>query len=250
MKHKSILISLLIMGCLIGGAAFDLGIVRASATFVVDSTGDEPDNNLADNLCHTAADTCTLRAAIQQANAISGADTIDFNIPGIGVHTITPAIALPIITDPVTIDGYSQPGASLNTQATGDDAVLLIELAGNDVSGGVSGLFITAGSSTVRGLVINRWLNSAIDIRTNGNNTIVGNFIGTDATGAAASFSPSLNNGSGVSILSASDNSIGGITPAAGSSSPARRRPGRWCKETRSAPTRRAPPTLGMPSRA
>jgi CSLREA domain-containing protein len=182
MKHKSILISLLIMGCLIGGAAFDLGIVRASATFVVDSTGDEPDNNLADNLCHTAADTCTLRAAIQRANAISGADTIDFNIPGVGVHTITPATALPTITDPVTIDGYSQPGASLNTQATGDDAVLLIELAGNGVSGGVSGLFITAGSSTVRGLVINRWLNSAIDIRTNGNNTIAHAQSGGDAT--------------------------------------------------------------------
>src|SRR3954469_4204665 len=157
MKRTSIWASLLLICCLIGGAAFDLGIVRASAPLVVDSIGDEPDNNLADNLCHTAAGTCTLRAAIQQANATSGVDTISFNIPGTGVHTITPATALPTITDPVTIDGYSQPGASLNTQAIGDDAVLLIELAGNGVSGGISGLFITAGSSTVRGLVINRW---------------------------------------------------------------------------------------------
>ena len=30
----------------------------------------------------------------------------------------------------VTIDGYTQPGASPNTQLTSDDAVLLIELNG------------------------------------------------------------------------------------------------------------------------
>ena len=73
-----------------------------------------------------------MRAAITCANANPGLDTISFNIPGAGVHTITPLSPLPAITDPVTIDGYTQPGASVNTGAFGatDNAVLQIELSG------------------------------------------------------------------------------------------------------------------------
>ena len=47
----------------------------------------------------------SLRQAITDANAAGGADTIDFNIVGSGVHTIVPASTLPLITGPVTIDG-------------------------------------------------------------------------------------------------------------------------------------------------
>src|SRR5436305_7946305 len=77
----------------------------------------------------------SLRAAINNANAqpnISAEqpDVIAFNIPGAGVHRIAPLTDLPAITDPVVIDGYTQPGTSPNTQATADDAVLLIELNG------------------------------------------------------------------------------------------------------------------------
>src|SRR5262245_56776486 len=57
----------------------------------------------------------SLRQAILDANSSSGADTITFNIPGSGVHTIAPTSALPNITEAVTIDGYTQPGASANT---------------------------------------------------------------------------------------------------------------------------------------
>src|SRR5262249_3733281 len=48
---------------------------------------------------------CTLREAINRANDETGTDTISFAIAGAGVHTITPATALPVITDPVVIDG-------------------------------------------------------------------------------------------------------------------------------------------------
>src|ERR1700745_497126 len=57
----------------------------------------------------------SLRQAIINANNTAGADTITFNISGAGVHTITPLTVLPMITGTVTIDGYSQPGASQNT---------------------------------------------------------------------------------------------------------------------------------------
>src|ERR1039457_4729828 len=52
----------------------------------------------------------SLRQAILDANATSGLDTIIFQIPGSGVHTIVLLAALPAITDPVVIDGTTQPG--------------------------------------------------------------------------------------------------------------------------------------------
>src|SRR5262245_12811684 len=89
-----------------------------SATFTVTTTAD--------------SGLGSLRQAILDANGNAGSDTIDFAIPGAGVHTISPASALPPITDPVLLDGYTQPGSSPNTLADGDDAVLLIELDGSN----------------------------------------------------------------------------------------------------------------------
>src|ERR1700687_151818 len=53
----------------------------------------------------------SLRQAILDANGNPGLDTIAFNIGG-GSQTIPPAYALPAITDPVIIDGTTQPGYS------------------------------------------------------------------------------------------------------------------------------------------
>jgi hypothetical protein len=80
------------------------------------------------------ADPGSLRQAILDSNGTPGVNTIDFAIAGTGVHTIqvgsTTGTALPAITNSVTIDGYSQPGAQANSLAAGDDAVLLIDLDG------------------------------------------------------------------------------------------------------------------------
>src|SRR5439155_20729254 len=75
--------------------------------------------------------TGSLRQAITDANSMGGG-TINFNIPGSGVHTISPLTVLPTITQTVTIDGYSQPGSSPNTNppAMGINAAILIELSG------------------------------------------------------------------------------------------------------------------------
>ncbi len=151
----------------------------------------------------------SLRQAITDANSNLGADTIAFNISGTGVHTISPLSALPIITEAVTIDGYTQPTSSANTLATGDNAALKIELNGTSAGGTARGLVITAGNCTIRGLVINRFRSSAIECSTNGSNVITGNFIGTNATGTSA-----LGNGVGVIFNSGSNNTVGGTTPA------------------------------------
>src|SRR5450755_2008071 len=73
-------------------------------TFTVTSTGDEADDNTGDGLCHTSAGTCTLRAAVQQANAGGVPVAIHFNVTGTGCTgspatcTIQPASDLPSLT--------------------------------------------------------------------------------------------------------------------------------------------------------
>jgi len=151
----------------------------------------------------------SLRQAITDANAAPGVQAIVFNIAGAGVQTITPTSALPTITQPVIIDGYTQPGASENTLAVGNNAVLLIELNGTSAGAGVNGLVISAGNTTVRGLVINRF-NNAISLSTNGNNIIEGNFIGTNPAGTASL--PNVERG--VITSNSNLNRIGGTLPA------------------------------------
>src|SRR5436853_2502187 len=53
----------------------------------------------------------SLRQAILDANNNPGLDTISFSI-GSGPKTIRPLEALPTLTDPVVIDGTTQPGFS------------------------------------------------------------------------------------------------------------------------------------------
>ena len=116
----------------------------------------------------------------------------------------------------MAIDGYTQPGSSTNTNGPGLglNTVLKIELNGINAGAFVDGLVITAGNSTVRGMVINRFGIDANGIRlqTNGGNVIEGNFIGTDVTGSV-----DLGNGQdGVNVgFAASNNIIGGTAPSA-----------------------------------
>jgi hypothetical protein len=160
----------------------------------------------------------SLRQAILDANAAGGADTIAFNIVGSGVHTIAPVSALPTITGVVTIDGYTQPGSSANTNAPnqGTNAVLQIEIDGTNTGIGSSAavLFFGVGSggSAVRGLVVNR--GNYAGIRVSGANgfQIDGNFIGTDPTGEIAHG----NTDYGIYLTDGALNvTIGGTAPAA-----------------------------------
>jgi hypothetical protein len=85
----------------------------------------------------------SLRQAILDSNAATGGtNTIDFDIPGQGVLTIAPTSPLPSITNPVLIDGTSQPGYA-GTPLIAIDA---------SSSGMADGLSITGCALTVRGL--------------------------------------------------------------------------------------------------
>ena len=168
-----------------------------AATFTVNSA-----NDIDDGTCNAAH--CSLREAINAANANAGfTDTITFNIPGSGVQTITPASTLPVITEAVTIDGYTQPGASANTLAVGNNAVLLIEIAG----GVTDGVTLGASGSTVRGLLINNTGGFGIRDQSAGGNTFNGNWIGINAAGTT------LINVNGV-FINSSNNTVGGTSAA------------------------------------
>lgn len=191
-------------------------------TFTVNTTADPASPTTPG--CDTTE--CTLWEAITAANATTAADTIKFNIPitdfgyGMstpGVFTILPSVKpMPQITAPLTIDGYSQPGASPNTLAVGNDAVLKIELNGYGSGEGAIGLWIRAAKSTVKGLVINGWEQGVrIDGSGSKGNKVEGNHIGTDANGKKDQQYLSGSSLFGVVIQDAPANTIGGTKAAA-----------------------------------
>lgn len=109
------------------------------------------------------------------------------------------------------MDGYTQPGSSPNSLVEGNNAVLLIQLEGNQGTG-LSGLVISAGSSTVRGLAFNHFngYDGTIQLETNGGNIIQGNFIGTNTLGNTGVGYSSA----GVEINGSPNNLIGGTSPS------------------------------------
>lgn len=73
-------------------------------------------NDIGDSSGPCDAANCTLREAVEAANANPGPDTITFNIPGSGAHLILLNAPL-ILTDPgTTIDATTQSGYSGSPQ--------------------------------------------------------------------------------------------------------------------------------------
>jgi hypothetical protein len=111
------------------------GIARADI-FTVDTTAD--------------AGAGSLRATIEAANAhlnpSSGPDEIHFALAGTPPFTIEPQLDLPFITDPVVIDGETQPGYSDRP---------LVEIRSPQVQAvNFIGLRLAIGGNTIRGLAI------------------------------------------------------------------------------------------------
>ena len=160
-----------------------------AATFTVNTADDHNDG-----VCNTAD--CTLREAI---NAASAGDTISFNIPGAGVHTINATGGFSI-TKAVNIDGSTQPGYA---------GAPLIEINGAGAGAGVNGLSVNAPNVIIKGLIINRFSGYGINFDSFGNSSVQGCYVGTNATGTAASA-----NGAGGIRINASGITIGGSTAA------------------------------------
>ena len=102
---------------------------RAAGPFVVNSTNDLPDANPGDGLCAAANDTCTLRAAIMEANALAGPDTITL---AAGTYTLAihgaaengSATGDLDITSDLTITGAGSASTVVTGDATWDDRIM------------------------------------------------------------------------------------------------------------------------------
>lgn len=153
--------------------------------------------------------TGTLRNAIVQANAIVGLQVIRFDIPGAGPHVINVTIqGLPAITDALTIDGFTQPGASPNTNPFGSpsNAQIKIHISGSSFLSGVD--FQAFG--VLRGVAISGFSPASVLVQAP-YCAIEGNYIGTDASGLVGGPNQQVY---GVRILD-TDCRVGGATPAA-----------------------------------
>ena len=115
-------------------AIFGTGEVAQASTFYVDSTADTVDATPGDGVCDDGAGSCSLRAAIMEANALVGADIIDapagtftLTIPG---ERENAALTGDLdITDELTITGAGE--SSTIIDGGGIDRVLEVIAAGN-----------------------------------------------------------------------------------------------------------------------
>jgi hypothetical protein len=156
--------------------------------------------------------TDSLRAAIVLANRNPGPDEIHFNVPGVRAFTVSLVTDLPSITDPVRIDGYTQPGAVRAT--TGKDAALRVVINASSVA---YGLDLRTDDSVITGLVVQGAAgpvaagvdcdNAGICV-TGADNVISGNYVGVSLSGKAALG----NNHEGVQI-EGDGNVVGGSDP-------------------------------------
>lgn len=179
---KKLALVLLAIGCLFAapGVAF-------AGTYTVDSIGDQADETLGDEECETSANTCTLRAAIEEANESTGiADAVAFEstvFEGQLADTIALGSLLPEIEDQLSIEGGTctteagPQGPCVGIQATS----LNYGLSAEDVEGvTISGVAITGATTGIRAIdeaeelkVRGSWLGVKLD-GTNGTGTNTG----------------------------------------------------------------------------
>lgn len=164
----------------------------------------------------------SLARAAADANASGGGPhQIVFNIPGAGVHTIDLSNTTIVVGYFITIDGYTQPGASPNTLSVGDNAVILIQLDGGGPAVTSQGhLAIFGGDCIIRGLSFTGFHGpsfhyAAIKFASNFPEEnrrirIEGNFIGLEPDGVTL-----RGNTFGIYTFGGLYNIIGGSNPAA-----------------------------------
>jgi CSLREA domain-containing protein len=142
-----------VVAVLAGALVFAPASMAAAITITVNDPGDAGDPTPLDPVCDSGAGptTCTLRAAIQTANANSGNDTINFSGAGQAPQVLT---KLPDITDGVTVDGGA-PGATITFDAAATGPLLSasapsVTLRRLVLAGGATGPVISSSGAAAR----------------------------------------------------------------------------------------------------
>lgn len=196
-------------------------------TFTVDTSSDA-----SLSACTAAAADCSLRGALGRANANADADVIAFALPttDAGYQAATDHwligvgdVALPPVLAQVLIDGYTQSGASPNTQTPvqgGLNGTLKIEIRGvSQFRTQQNGLEVSGGefnqpASTFRGLVINSF-GAQVLFHGSSAHRLEGCYLGTDIQGQLPAIPGNNGRGLGVRIQGPGPYVIGGVTPGA-----------------------------------
>jgi len=134
-----------VFGSITTEAQFDQGMV-----LTVNSTDDAADAQPGDGICATAAEQCTLRAAIDEANVYSTHDVITFDLP-------LPAV-IDLTLGELMVERYLKivgPGARLLTvrrsSAAGTPNFRIFHVSTNEVFLTIYGMTIQNGNSTTGG---------------------------------------------------------------------------------------------------
>ena len=114
-------------------------VSRAAATFTVNSLADTPDAVPGNGICADAGGLCTLRAALQEANAFAGDDTINFSVAG----TLNLTGALPDITSNININGPGSSSLTVRRDTGGDYRIFFT----NNRTVLITGMTITNGKT-------------------------------------------------------------------------------------------------------
>jgi CSLREA domain-containing protein len=120
----------------------------SAASFIVNDTGDASDDVHGNGACATSGGVCTLRAAIQEANALAGTHSISFA----GGGTIELGSGLPTIDKALTITG---PGAGSLTVDGNDTETVFTISAGGTPAVTIAHLTVTAGDGVSGGAIFN-----------------------------------------------------------------------------------------------
>ncbi|RLD19091.1 MAG: hypothetical protein DRI71_12400, partial [Bacteroidetes bacterium] len=141
--------------------------------YLVNNAGDAPDNDLTDGVCQTAFGSCTLRAAIEQANAdIFISNFIDFSLAS-GTQII--------INDELLVTDVNM---TINADF-GNDGIPDIIIAAGAVN--INGFHITGANNTIQGFNLIDFqgpgTNAPILINGGNGNRVISNYIGTDIAG-------------------------------------------------------------------
>jgi hypothetical protein len=189
-----------------------------AAPLLVNRTSDAPDANPGDGICETAAGNglCALRAAVQEANALPGADTL---IVPAGIYTLTMLESYEYryggglyITDTVTINGAGPDRTIID--GGGDTLKSRLFAIGGPIQVEISGLTMQNGRPGQTGSNLNLIRTALINNRS----TVAGGLLA--GTGSVITMTDSMLIGN-VSIGSSAGG--GGLTLAGGATATIKR---------------------------
>ncbi|MCI0743322.1 MAG: right-handed parallel beta-helix repeat-containing protein [Gemmataceae bacterium] len=177
------------------------------AVFVVNSIDDFGDKQLGDGQAKDNNNNTTLRAALQEAEALGGEHTINF---AIGMQGTTQVIALTAALDKLAkASVYINGATQLDPQAKDPDPAIVI-----DGQAMHNGFHFESSGNTIRWLTVIQCMNIGIGLFSGSGNTVEYNFLGVrdgQAKGNVDGIAVSASNGNVIKFNTITGNSNAGV---------------------------------------